>query len=130
MQDPEHHLVKDLRSLKINEKSEDTGSIHTVTPKDLHFLSGEHSKITSPIDNSASYIDKSMTRQFEHLQQTPILSKQTGESQLQSEKFDSGKPPSHDSKHGLNTRKIDTNSSYKSVDSAPEPAHMVREPVN
>jgi len=67
VQDPQNHPIKDLRSLKINEKSEDAGSIHTVTPKELHFMSGEHSKKTSPIDNNASYIDKSMTRQFEHL---------------------------------------------------------------
>jgi len=60
--DPQQHLIKDLRNLKINEKSEDTGSLQTVTPKDHHFKSGEKSKITSPIDNNASYIDKSMTR--------------------------------------------------------------------
>jgi hypothetical protein len=78
--DPQQHLIKDLRNLKINEKSEDTGSLQTVTPKDNHFKSGEQSKITSPVDNNASYIDKSMTRQFEHLVQTPTLSKNTGDS--------------------------------------------------
>ena len=63
--------IKDLRNLKINEKSEDTGSMsHAVTPKEHQWLSagaGAESKVTSPLDNNASYIDKSMTRQFHDL---------------------------------------------------------------
>ena len=61
--------MKDLHQLKINEKSEDTGSLQNVTPKELAWMSsgGGVSKITSPLDNNASYIDKSMTRQFADL---------------------------------------------------------------
>lgn len=63
--------MTDLRTLKINEKSEDTGSLgNATTPKELQWMSSggeDKSKITSPIDNNASYIDKSMTRKFENL---------------------------------------------------------------
>lgn len=41
-------------------------------------MSGEMSKVTSPMDNNASYIDKSMTRQFVDFQHTPTLSQNTG----------------------------------------------------
>ncbi len=75
-------LIKDLRNLRINEKSEDTGSLQTATPKELHWQGvssngGDQSKVTSPVDNNASYIDKSMTRQFVDLQQTPSMSPNT-----------------------------------------------------
>jgi len=65
-------LVRDLRSLRINEKSEDASSIDTATPKEVQ-KSGEGglSKVTTPMDNNGSYIDKSMTRQFDHLQLSP-----------------------------------------------------------
>ena len=36
-QDPKNMLIKDLRNLKINEKSEDTGSLQTATPKELQW---------------------------------------------------------------------------------------------
>lgn len=87
-------FVKDLRNLKINEKSEDTGSLgNATTPKDFLQMSsgGERkSKVTSPLDNNASYIDKSMTRQFDNLQQTPSLSQNTV-SQQNIDQFDSRK---------------------------------------
>ena len=81
-----NQFVKDLRNLKINEKSEDTGSLqNAITPTGHQWMSpnsgDQQSKITSPLDNNASYIDKSMTRQFENLQQTPSLSQNTGSQQ-------------------------------------------------
>lgn len=74
-------LMKDLRQLKINQNSEDTGSLQNddKTPKDAQWLSSaDKNKLISPVDTNASYIDKSMTRQFADLLQTPSLSQNTG----------------------------------------------------
>lgn len=76
-------LMKDLRQLKINQNSEDTGSFQNddKTPKEMQWMSsggGDAKKITSPADTNASYIDKSNTRQFNDLQVTPSISQNTG----------------------------------------------------
>ena len=97
----------------------------------------DKSKITYPLDKNASYLDKSGTRPFDNLLQTPSISQNTG-SQQNIDQFDSRKH-SQDSKVGgaqskggsspsagpLQTRKIDSTSSMKSGEedeSAPEAA--------
>jgi len=112
--------VKDIRSLTINEKSEDTGSVETVSPggQNPAYVPSllANSKGVSPVDNNASYIDKSMTRQFDHLTLSPHTLSDQFESRKTSQE---SKKVAEAIKH-----RLDSNSSQQqlSVESAPEAA--------
>lgn len=118
--------VKDMRGFRLNEKSDDNGSSVQVTPKDLAFMTDPSlvSKVNSPDENSASYLDKSNTKHIYDLQQTPSLSNPsqsvhgTGVDQFEQRKASQDSVPAKVPPEPKR-EKLDTDSS-RSKESAPD----------